>query len=74
MRGRSQDPGRGTRLDRGGYSLGGSGRIGGRRPRAPPQPDTTTVTGEASPWQLRLRALGVITENDGSVDGIAGRI
>ncbi len=25
-----------------------------------------------SPWQLRLRALGVITEDNGRVDGIAG--
>jgi outer membrane protein len=27
---------------------------------------------ERSPWQLRLRALGVVTDDSGSVDGIAG--
>jgi outer membrane protein len=26
----------------------------------------------SSPWQIRIRALGVITEDNGSVDGIAG--
>ena len=25
-----------------------------------------------SPWQVRLRALGVLTQDSGSVDGVAG--
>ena len=30
------------------------------------------VAAEQSPWQFRLRGLGVITEDSGKVDGIAG--
>lgn len=36
--------------------------------RATAAPDTSA----ASPWQVRLRALGVITENSGDVDQIRG--
>ncbi|SHL48836.1 OmpW/AlkL family protein [Roseibium suaedae] len=31
-----------------------------------------TVFKQLSPWQIRVRALGVITQDDGSVDGVAG--
>jgi outer membrane protein len=34
--------------------------------------DGAPVTAAQSPWQIRLRALGVITRNSGRVDGIDG--
>jgi outer membrane protein len=34
--------------------------------------DGTPTTTAQSPWQIRLRALGVITRNSGRVDGIDG--
>nr|CAD6407940.1 OmpW family protein [Rhizobium sp. Q54] len=30
------------------------------------------VPAASSPWQIRVRGVGVITEDDGSVDGVAG--
>lgn len=37
---------------------------------APASPEATVA--ERSPWQVRLRALGVITRDSGSVDGVPG--
>ncbi|MDX5594562.1 OmpW family protein [Pseudovibrio sp. SPO723] len=39
-----------------------------------PQQDAVmaAAASQKSPWQIRVRALGVITEDSGSVDGIAG--
>jgi outer membrane protein len=35
-------------------------------------PSAGSPVATQSPWQVRLRALGVITRNNGSVDGISG--
>lgn len=35
-------------------------------------PSAGSPVAAQSPWQVRLRALGVVTRDDGSVDGIAG--
>lgn len=38
-----------------------------------PVPEVATETVDAlSPWQIRVRGLGVITHDSGSVDGVAG--
>jgi outer membrane protein len=35
-------------------------------------PVATAVPAASSPWQIRVRGLGVITEDDGSIDGVGG--
>ncbi|WP_352852407.1 OmpW family protein [Mesorhizobium sp. M0895] len=35
-------------------------------------PQATSVTEEPSPWQIRLRGLGVITEDSGYVNAVSG--
>lgn len=35
-------------------------------------PDAIDRLTTRSPWQIRVRALGVITRDDGSIDGAAG--
>lgn len=51
-----------------------SGAAGAADIGVPPAQDVpeAPVAAEQSPWQVRLRALGVITENAGHVDGIDG--
>lgn len=41
---------------------------------APPEaaPVATEIAPALSPWQIRVRGLGVITNDSGSVDGVAG--
>ncbi|MGV8936459.1 MAG: OmpW/AlkL family protein [Allorhizobium sp.] len=41
-------------------------------PMMDPTPQAQSFTTAQSPWQIRLRALGVITNDHGSVDGVAG--
>ncbi len=38
----------------------------------PTPPPVVAVPAKPSPWQIRLRALGVVTENSGSVVGVKG--
>jgi hypothetical protein len=39
---------------------------------AAPAPTAEEAIGAASPWMLRVRGLGVITHDSGSVDGVLG--
>lgn len=40
---------------------------------AAPAPTAEEAIAAASPWMLRVRGLGVITNDSGSVDGVPGR-
>ena len=39
---------------------------------APHEDAAFSAVSEKSPWQIRVRGLGVITEDNGSVDGVSG--
>lgn len=51
--------------------LGGPARAADLEERMAP-PEAAVDFAAKSPWQIRVRGLGVITENSGSVNGIAG--
>ena len=52
--------------------LGSADAIAADMTQAAPAPTAEEAIAAASPWMLRVRGLGVITNDSGSVDGVPG--